>query len=65
MVYLNYTNLDTETQERLLAVSREDVEHSHGKELKRYAKQHHLDYETLLDTEAMRNLYTYEYVFNI
>jgi hypothetical protein len=65
MVYLNYTNLDEETQERLIASSREDIENNFGKDLKAYAKEHHLNYETLLNEEAIRNLYNYRYVFTI
>ncbi len=65
MVYLNFTNLDAETQERLIEASKEDVENKFGKQLKQYAKEHYLDYDVLLDEEAMRNLYTYNYVFNI
>lgn len=64
MVYLNYTNLDNETQQRLVSVSKKDVEQKFGNDLKRYAKEHHLEYETLLE-EAVRNLYSYDYVFNI
>tara|TARA_R110002049_G_scaffold50799_1_gene144334 strand:+ start:237 stop:434 length:198 start_codon:yes stop_codon:yes gene_type:complete len=64
MVYLNYTNLDNETQERLMLVSKEDVEHKFGNDLKQYAKENHLNYDTLLEEEAMRNLYSYQYVFN-
>ena len=65
MVYLNYTNLDNETQERLVSVSKEDVEHKFGDDLKRYAEEHHIEYDTLLEEEALRNLYSYDYVFNI
>lgn len=65
MVYLNYSNLDNETQERLVSVSKKDVEQKFGKDLKRYAKEHHLKYEMLLEEEALRNLYSYDYVFNI
>lgn len=65
MVYLNYTNLDEDTQERLIASSREDIEQQFGEKLKTYAKQHHLNYKTLLQEEAIRNLYNYSYVFNI
>ena len=65
MVYLNYNNLDAETQQRLLSSSKEDIEHQFGKQLKTYAKEHHLDYDVLLDEEATRNLYNYQYVFNI
>ena len=65
MVYLNYNNLDAQTQEHLIAASKEDIEQQFGEQLKAYAKEHHLNYETLLQEEAIRNLYTYSYVFNI
>jgi len=65
MVYLNYTNLDEETQERLITSSREDIENKFGENLKVYAKEHHLNYETLLQEESIRNLYNYNFVFNI
>ena len=65
MVYLNYNNLDEETQQRLLDVSKEDVAHKFGQELKAYSNEHHVAYETLLEEEAMRNLYSYTFVFNI
>lgn len=65
MVYLNYNNLDDETQQHLLAVSKKDIESKYGNDLKVYAKEHHLDYGVLLDEEATRNLYNYQYVFNI
>jgi len=65
MVYLNYNNLDDETQQHLLLVSKEDIETKFGENLKAYAKEHYLDYDVLLDEEATRNLYNYQYVFNI
>ena len=65
MVYLNYNNLDEETQNRLLQDSKSDVEQKFGNDLKSYAKQQHLDYNTLLEEEAIKNLYSYQYVFNI
>jgi hypothetical protein len=65
MIYLNYNNLDNETQERLVSVSKNDVEQKFGNDLKRYAKEHQLKYDTLLEEEAIRNLYAYDYVFNI
>ena len=65
MVYLNYNNLDAETQNHLLQNSKRDVEQESGHDLKAYAIAHHLDYETLLEEEAIRNLYSYQYVFNI
>ncbi len=65
MVYLNYNNLDAETQQRLLSASKEDIESKFGENLKAYAKAHYLDYDVLLEEEATRNLYNYQYVFNI
>lgn len=65
MIYLNYNNLDAETQERLLQNSKMDVESRHGNDLKAYALKHHLDFEALLHEEAVKNLYSYTYVFNI
>jgi len=65
MVYLNYNNLDDKTQQHLLSVSKEDIERQFGDKLKTYAKEHHLNYDTLLQEEAIRNLYNYSYVFNI
>jgi hypothetical protein len=65
MIYINFNNLDNETQQRLLSVSKEDVESEFGDDLKAYAKEHYLNYDALLDEEATRNLYNYSYVFNI
>ena len=65
MVYINYNNLDDETQQRLVSVSKKDVEQKFGNELKRYAEENHMEYDTLLEEEALRNLYSYHYVFNI
>lgn len=65
MVYLNYTNLDDETQERLTNISKQDIENRNGESLRAYAKAHHLNYETILYEEAVKNLYNYKYVFNI
>lgn len=65
MVYLNFSNLDKETQLRLVSVSKKDVEQKFGNDLKRYAKAHHMEYDTLLEEEALKNLYSYDYVFNI
>ncbi|RNL90356.1 hypothetical protein ED312_06460 [Sinomicrobium pectinilyticum] len=65
MVYLNYNNLDLETQQRLLSMSKEEVESRFGEQLRNYAKTQYLDYDELVEQEAIRNLYTYDYVFNI
>nr|WP_293296904.1 hypothetical protein [Allomuricauda sp.] len=65
MIHLNYNNLDDETQSRLLAMSRRDVEKRFGEQLKGYAQKHYVNYDTLLEEEAIRNLYSYTFVFNI
>ncbi|GAL64561.1 hypothetical protein JCM19300_133 [Algibacter lectus] len=49
----------------MVSVSKKDVEHKFGNDLKRYAEEHHIEYDTLLEEEALRNLYSYDYVFNI
>lgn len=65
MIYLNFTNLDEDTQQYLLSLSRSDIESKYGVQLKRYAKQNNLSYQSLLEQEAQRNLYSFDYVFNI
>lgn len=65
MVYLNYNNLDEATQERLLSMSKKEVERKFGEQLRNYAREHYVNYQTLLEEEAMRNLYNFKYVFNI
>ncbi|SDS92720.1 hypothetical protein SAMN05192545_2372 [Maribacter dokdonensis] len=65
MVYLNYNNLDNETQQRLLDISKEDIESKNGEDLKTYAEENHIEYDTILYEEAVKNLYNYKYVFNI
>lgn len=65
MIYLNYNNLDEETQERLLSRSKADIKSKHGDELKAFSEQHRLDFEEVLYEEAVKNLYNYKYKFNI
>ncbi len=65
MVYLNFTDLSEEAQERLLKSSKEDVKHKYGKNLIEYASSHNVNLDKMLDEEALRNLYSYQYVFNI
>lgn len=65
MVYLNYNNLDDATQEQLLAKSKSEVSEHFGKELKMYSAVNQIAYESLLEEEAIKNLYNYKFVFNI
>ena len=46
-------------------ISKEDVESRSGTELLQFAKTHDKDYDVLLEEEAMRNLYNYDFVFNM
>ena len=65
MVYLNFTDSSEEAQERLLNVSKEDVKHKYGKNIIEYAASQNVNLDQMLDEEALRNLYSYKYVFNI
>ncbi len=65
MIHLNFTDLSEEAQERLLASSKEDVKKKYGKDLMDYATQHNTNLDKMLDEEAMRNLYSYNFVFNV
>ena len=65
MVYLNYNNLDGETQEKLLRRSKTEVHRKYGKELRIYAESNQLDYDIILEEEAIKNLYTYKFIFTV
>lgn len=65
MIYLNYNNLDGETQERLLKQSKAEIEQRCGSELQRYAITNQLDYDLIQEEEAIRNLYTYRFIFTV
>ncbi len=65
MIYLNYSNLNAETKERLFQDSKKDVEQKFGNAIRNYAKQHFVNYNKMLEEEALRNLYNYKYIFNI
>ena len=65
MVYLNFTDLSEETQNRLLETSKEDVQRKFGEAIRKYVNENHTCFETMIEEEALRNLYSYKYVFNI
>ena len=65
MVYLNFTDLSEEAQNRLLETSKEDVKRKFGDSIRKYVKENYGCFETLVEEEALRNLYSYTYVFNI
>ncbi len=65
MVYLNFTDLNEEAQNRLLEISKDDVERKFGDSIREYVKVNYTCFETMIEEEALRNLYSYKYVFNI
>jgi len=65
MIYLNYSDLNEETKERLFQDSKKDVEQRFADVIQVYAKEHFLNYDTILEEEALRNLYNYKYIFSI
>ena len=65
MIYLNFTDLSEEAQNRLLENSKKDVERKFGDAIRKYVRENHTCFETTIAEEALRNLYSYTFVFNI
>jgi len=65
MINLNYNNLDEATQNLLLARSKAEIMQKFGNELQKYSAENDMVYETLLEEEAIKNLYNYEFSFRI
>jgi len=65
MVYLNFTDLSEEAQNRLLENSKKDVERKFADSIRKYVNENYGCFETIIEEEAMRNLYSYTYIFNI
>jgi hypothetical protein len=70
MIYITFQDLSSERQEELLKVSREDVEHKFGESIRKHIDEKYVDndnqmYERLIEEEMIKNLYTYNFVFNI
>ena len=65
MVYLNFTDLNEEAQNRLLTTSKKDGKRKFGDSLRKYLSENYTSLETILEEEAQRNLYSYTFVFNI
>ncbi len=62
---LNFNNLDSETQEKLMQRSRQEVGQKCGEDIKVYAEVNHLDYGILLEEEAIKNLYNHKIKFTV
>lgn len=65
MIYLNYSNLNQETQTQLLENSKKEIQERFGDDIRNYADENHIDFDTMLEEEAQRNLYSYDFVFVI
>ena len=64
-VYLNFNNLDKPTQEKIIQQSIIEVKKKWGEDIKQYAVQHQLDLDTLIEEEALKNLYNYSFQFSL
>ena len=64
MVYLNFTDLNEEAQNRLLENSKIDVERKFGDDIRNYVTKNYTCFETMIEEEALRNLYSYTFIFN-
>ncbi len=65
MIYIKFQDLSLEKQEELLEVSKERVTHLFGESIRKYVVETGEDYERLIEEETIKNLYTYDYAFNI
>jgi len=65
MVYLNFTDLSEEAQKRLIENSKKDVVRKFGVDIRKYVRENYTSFETMIEEEALRNLYSYTFVFNI
>jgi citrate lyase gamma subunit len=59
MVHLNFTDLSEEAQNRLLELSKKDVERKFGNEIRKYVRENYSSFEKTIEEEALRNLYFY------
>lgn len=65
MIHLKFQDLSLEKQEEILKVSREHVTHLFGESIRKYVDETGEDFDRLIDEETIKNLYSYDYVFNI
>ncbi|WP_424001288.1 hypothetical protein [Maribacter sp. IgM3_T14_3] len=45
--------------------SKQEIERKFGEDLKTYAAENYLDYDSLLEEEAIKNLYNHTFKFTI
>ena len=65
MFSLNFSNLDSETQQLILTISKAELEQKFKHNLQAYAQKNKLPYEQVLEEEAIRNLYNFEFRFSV
>ena len=65
MMYIKFQDLSMEKQEELFQVSREHVISLFEESIQKYVDETGADYDKLIDEEMIKNLYTYNFVFNI
>ena len=64
--YLNFSNLNKETQDIIIQDAIHDLEVIEGKEvLKVEAETMGIDYETYVTEKAERHVYSFKFVFNM
>lgn len=62
--YLNFSNLNEETQDIIMQKAIDDLEMTEGKEvLKAEAKAMNIDYETYIEEKADEHLYNFDFIF--
>ena len=65
MIVLNFMDLNEEAKQRLLEKAKWDEEIRFGEAITQYANNHLANYKDILETEAQRQLYEYQYRFQI
>ena len=65
MIYLNFTDLSYDAQIRLLELSKKDVKRKFGDSIRKYVRENYTSFETTIEEEAIRNLYSYTIKFGI
>ena len=64
--YLNFSNLNEETQDIIVQDAIHDLEITEGKEtLEAEAEDMGIDYDTFITEKAERHMHSFDFVFNI
>lgn len=64
--YLNFSDLNEESQNQLLQDTKDDLIEEYGEDLlKEEAENMNIDYETLITEKVERHMYSFNFVFNI